>query len=179
MRSVVRSVSACVVVLAAGMVVAAIPAGASHYRFPASGLVTDVEQTALASAKVNTTLAFMRAAASVKARTALAGRTGISVVRLEKLSCQVDLLRVDGVGPSMVKLLQASGSIHTGVLRTQTGDGLYAQLESVNKTRNMVPVLPSAVTLADWVRQAKRLKQTLELPKAPSAPAPPTPTTDE
>ena len=83
-------------------------ASASHYRLPAGGLATKAETSALAVEKVKTTKQLLHAAAKAKARRALAKATGIPANRLLEMVSLCDLLRVDGIGPSVARLLRAS-----------------------------------------------------------------------
>jgi len=137
-------------------------AQASHYRLPADGFVSDEELEALAKAGVHTTLDLLQRAAKVTDREALARKTGLPLTRLTTLACQVDLLRVKGLGPSMVRLLQTAGIRHTRDLRATEPDGLLERLRAANSIHHIAPVLPRTEILAEWIGQAKRLEWLLE-----------------
>lgn len=144
------------------LVVAASGARASHYRLPADGLVTEEEHAALKRAEVLTTLDLLRRAARVNDREALARDSGLPLTRLTTLACQADLLRVKGLGPSMVRLLQTAGIRHTRDLRATEPDGLLERLRAANSIHNIAPVLPQREILEDWIDQAKKLEWMLE-----------------
>ena len=100
--------------LVAGLVlllvaVASAPVLASHYRLsPGFSLVTEPERKALKSEGVRTTSALLKATGKRKARRALSKATGVSFARLTELATQCDLLRIKGLGPTAVRLLQAA-----------------------------------------------------------------------
>ncbi|PIE19650.1 MAG: hypothetical protein CSA66_02210 [Proteobacteria bacterium] len=135
---------------------------ASHYRLPAGGMVTSEEHRQLKRVGVDTTLALLRRAAPVTGREDLARTSGLTFNRLTTLACQVDLLRIKGLGPSMVKLLQTAGVRHTRDLRASAVDDLHARLATANSIHHIAHVLPQPGVLDSWIGQAKALKQVLE-----------------
>ncbi|PKN56071.1 MAG: hypothetical protein CVU56_17985 [Deltaproteobacteria bacterium HGW-Deltaproteobacteria-14] len=153
---------ALLVAVATLTVVATSGAHASHYRLPADGLVTGEEHAALKRVKVLTTLDLLRRAARVSDRESLARDSGLPLARLTTLACQADLLRIKGLGPSMVRLLQTAGIRHTRDLGATEPDGLLERLRAANSIHNIAPVLPQRAILEDWIDQAKRLDWTLE-----------------
>lgn len=157
-----HGVRALLVAVAALTVVATSGAHASHYRLPADGLVTGEEHAALKRARVQTTLDLLRRAARVGDREDLARESGLPLARLTTLVCQADLLRVKGLGPSMVRLLQTAGIRHTRDLKATEPDGLLERLRAANSIHNIAPVLPQREILEDWIDQAKKLDWMLE-----------------
>lgn len=135
---------------------------ASHYRLPAGGLVSDAEQRALAEAHVETTKALLDATAAQKDRRALAKSTSISYARLTELATQCDLLRIRGVGPSVVRLLQAAGTRHAAALRQALPESLETKIKAANAIHGIMEVLPDIASLADWIAQARELPKVLE-----------------
>ncbi|TNF27150.1 MAG: DUF4332 domain-containing protein [Deltaproteobacteria bacterium] len=144
------------------LVLAGGTAWASHYRLPADGLVSEEEHAALGKAEVHTTLDLLNRAAKVSDREALARQTGLPLARLTTLACQADLLRVKGLGPSMVRLLQTAGIRHTRDLRATEPDGLLDRLRAANGIHHIAPVLPRTEVLAEWIEQAKGFEWLLE-----------------
>jgi len=135
---------------------------ASHYRLPADGLVSAHEHRVLDKHGIHTTEDLLRAAAPLASREALARKTRLPLPRLTTLACQVDLLRVSGIGPSMVKLLQSGGVRHTRDLRAASPAELAQRLSAANAIHNIAPVLPDEAMLEDWIAQATQLEWVLE-----------------
>jgi len=138
------------------------PALASHYRLPVENLVTDTEATAFGKAGIQTTQALLEQIAKVDARQKLAAKSGLTFARLSALAAQVDLLRIEGVGPSMVRLLQAAGVHHTRDLKGASPSDLRDKMKVANDVQQIAPVLPQEDVLRDWIAQASRLSQVVE-----------------
>jgi len=137
-------------------------ASASHYRLPASGIANKTETAALAKQKVTTTKTLLKAAAKSKARRALSKSTGITATRLFEMASLCDLLRVDGIGPSVARLLTASGVSDSGALRKQGAGALLGKMRTANSAHGIMEVLPSEQTLASWIKRAAGLSKLLE-----------------
>lgn len=137
-------------------------ASASHYRLPAAGLVSGEETKSLNAANVHTTVDLLERTASVKDRKKLVRQTRISFVRLTELATQCDLLRIKGVGPSMVRLLQAAGVRHTMALKAASAGALMGRLEAANNSHRITEVLPDVTQVAAWIASAKGLEARLE-----------------
>ncbi|MEZ4269166.1 MAG: DUF4332 domain-containing protein [Myxococcota bacterium] len=137
-------------------------AEASHYRLPAGGLVSESEERSLVENSVDSTEALLTHTASLKARRALATATGLSYARLTELATQCDLLRIRGVGPSVVRLLQAAGTRHAAALRQARPEVLAAKIKAANSVHNIMEVLPDIASLTDWIAQARELPKVLE-----------------
>ncbi len=151
-----------VATLALALVGLAAPAFASHYRLPAGDLVTATELKSLQKAGVDTTLALYEQAAGSQARKQLARASGLSVARLTELAAQCDLLRVSGVGPLMVRVLQAGGVRHSGDLRKANAAALLDKLRAANQVHKLTEVLPEVEMLQAWIAQAQKLPARLE-----------------
>ncbi|MGM0578275.1 MAG: DUF4332 domain-containing protein [Myxococcota bacterium] len=158
----VPRVAALTAIVGALCVLAPDEAAASHYRLPAAGLVTEAEHEALREADVDTTLALFEAAAKAEARRDLSRRTGLSYARMTELATQCDLLRVRGVGPTMVRLLQAAGVRHTTDLRKASPATLHERIIAANEAHGITEVLPGEDSLGDWIEQARGLPKVLE-----------------
>jgi predicted flap endonuclease-1-like 5' DNA nuclease len=137
-------------------------ARASHYRLGSSGLLTGAELEALAPQDVHTTLELFRRTAALADRRTLARKSGLSFARLTELATQCDLLRIEGVGPSVVRLLQAAGVRHAADLRRARPKALYAVLVATNNTHRVMEVVPDERNLSGWIAQAKGLPKVLE-----------------
>jgi len=139
------------------------PSWASHYRLaPGFSLITEPERATLKKAKVQTTAALLEATAKRATRRALSKSTGISFARLTELATQCDLLRIKGLGPSAVRLLQAARVRHTSALRHASAGSLHGQLEAIKATLGLPQVVPDTAELTNWIGQAKKLRRVLE-----------------
>jgi hypothetical protein len=139
------------------------PAHASHYRLVHGfSLVTEPERAALKGADVQTTVALLDATAKRTPRRALSKTTGISFARLTELATQCDLLRVKGLGPSAVRLLQAARVRHTGSLRHAAAANLHARFEAIKSTLGLPQIVPDQGEIQGWIGQAKKLRSVLE-----------------
>jgi predicted flap endonuclease-1-like 5' DNA nuclease len=145
-------------VVACGAMASA-PAMASHYRLPVSNLVSSSEAEQFAKVGVSTTLQLLQEVGDPARREAFAKKSGVSKDRLEALANQVDLIRFDGIGPSMVALLQASGIKNSRALATADADALHAAIVSANEANKISQAVPQPGLVAAWVAQAKRLPQ--------------------
>lgn len=153
---------AAAAVLLAALVCSGLEAHASHYRLGSSGLLTGAELDALAPQEVHTTLELFRRSAALADRRILARKSGISFARLTELATQCDLLRIEGVGPSVVRLLQAAGVRHAADLRRARPKVLHAKLVATNNTHRVMEVVPDERNLSGWIAQAKGLPKVLE-----------------
>lgn len=137
-------------------------AGASHYRLPASGITTKEEARQLASQKITTTKKLLKAAAKKRDRRTLAKSTGIAGKRLFELVSLCDLLRVDGIGPSVARLLTLSGAPDLSALKRQGSGSLLSQMKAANAKHGIMEVLPSQETLGAWIKSASGMPKLIE-----------------
>ncbi|MCC6620470.1 MAG: DUF4332 domain-containing protein [Deltaproteobacteria bacterium] len=137
-------------------------AHAGHYRLPVDNLVTVDESNALSKAGIRTTLGLLDHVAPLDKRRALAAKSGLTFVRLSTLATQIDLLRVEGVGPSMVRLLQAAGIRHTRDLGAADAAGLREKMRVANGVHQISSVLPQEDVVRSWIESARGLPQILE-----------------
>jgi predicted flap endonuclease-1-like 5' DNA nuclease len=148
--------------LALGLLVAA-PALASHYALTeVSRLVSAADAEKLHKVGVDTTEQVLDKAGKSKDRKALAKESGVSVPALTTLAKHCDLLRIKGVGPEMVMLLEAAGVKSTPDLAKRDAAGLVAAVESANKAKKISEKLPTEPQLADWIDQAKKLPPVID-----------------
>ena len=73
-----------------------------------------------------------------------------------------DLLRVDGIGPSIARLLTVSDVADLSVLRRQGAGSLLGRIRTANAKHGIMEVLPSEQTLASWIKSAASLPRLLE-----------------
>lgn len=143
-------------------------ASASHYRFDRVELVTQGEQRALAHAGITDTRSLLGWTASRKRRVWLTRTTGLSYERLTALATQCDLLRIDGVGPSMVEALQKAAVQTTGDLARSQPPELLERLRKATAGTPLRYRLPTEDTLEMWIDNARHLRPLLEDIPAPT-----------
>jgi len=75
---------------------------------------------------------------------------------------ETDLLRIEGIGPRMARLLTAAGVRDTRALGGEVAPALLARMTSANETGRFASVLPREGLVAAWVAAARRLPQVIE-----------------
>lgn len=165
-RALVTSVSLAALA-GALLVVDAAPADASHYRFEQIELVTAEEREALAHVGVRDTRALLARAYNHVGRLRLVQATGMSYARIEALATQCDLLRIEGVGPSIMVVIQQAGVQDSRALAREQPEPLLDRLRVAARGTAMQSRMPDPDTLATWIRQAQRSRSRLDIPEAP------------
>ena len=135
---------------------------ASHYRLPADGLVTPKEHRMLEANGLSTTDKVLDYASTDRGRKKLSKYSKIPVPRIVEIVTLCDLLRIDGVGPSMAKVLQAAGIRDTGPLSTAVPKAVRKAMVKANRGGKITKVLPDVKTVTSWVTQAKRMPRLLQ-----------------
>ena len=157
-----RRYAACSILLLAAALTAG-AARASHYALPdVPRLITPAQVDKLHKAGIETTEQLLDKAARGKGRKALAKASGLSGTELLGLAQRCDLLRIKGVGPEMVLLLEAAGVKSTADLAKRDAAGLTAAVTGANQGNKISENPPTEPQLADWIEQAKKLPQILE-----------------
>lgn len=110
--------------------------------------------TRLRRARVRTTEALLRHAASRVGREQLAQTTGIAADDLLVWCHRAELLAVDGVGGEYAHLLTVVGVMSIEGLKDADPARLVADLAEVNGRREVVRRLPTGVMVARWVERA-------------------------
>jgi predicted flap endonuclease-1-like 5' DNA nuclease len=139
-------------------------ARASHYAVadvPRIIPAADVDK--LHKAGVETTEQLLDKAAKAKDRKNLAKAAGLKPAELLDLARRCDLLRIKGVGSEMVLLLEAAGVKTTADLVKQQAGPLTDAMLKVNQTKKITEKPPTEPQLSDWIGQAAKLSQVLEI----------------
>lgn len=150
------------------LVVDVAPAEASHYRFEQIELVTPDERDALARAGVRDTRALLARAYNHAGRLRLVQATGLPYARIEALATQCDLLRIEGVGPSIMTVIQQAGVQDSRALAREVPEPLLDRLRVAARGTSMQSRMPDPDTLATWIRDARRSRSRLDVPEAPA-----------
>ena len=139
------------------------PAMASHYALVHADFVSAAERSALSRAGILDTEVLLGWLTTPKKRAWVERETGITLVRLEALATQCDLLRVPGFGPTMVGPLQKSGIRDSEDLAYADPQDLLDRLRVATRGTAQANRLPDISTVATWVAEARRLRPMLVL----------------
>ena len=144
--------------LAAAFIVVTPAAHASHY------LIADVPDVIqknyhakLAAAGIHDTKALFGAIATKKARRDLAKKVGVMYATLTKWATFIDLMRVDGIGPKMVRLLNASDVKHLKSFVEQDAAALHPRMRQANRGGRYSEVVPGVEVVRSWIQRAQSL----------------------
>ena len=138
-------------------------ANASHYRIAdVSDVIPAEYHTKLAKAGVHDTRALYAAIAGKTDRRAFAKKSKVLYATLTKWATFIDLMRVDGLGPKMVRLLNAAGVKHLKAFRGEIPERLHPRLRAANRGGKYSEVLPGLEVIRGWVRRAAALPLRLE-----------------
>jgi predicted flap endonuclease-1-like 5' DNA nuclease len=139
------------------------PALASHYAVTdVPSLIGAPDAAKLAKAGVATTEELLQKSAKAKDRKALAKASGLSGTAIMDLARRCDLLRIKGVGPEMVLLLEASGVKTVADLSKKEAAALTTSADQANKAKKITEKPPTEPQFQDWIEQAKALPPVLE-----------------
>ena len=116
----------------------------------------------LAQAKIGTTQSQLKRAATRKGRREVSKESGVSPAKLLDFVNRADLFRVRGIGEEYSDLLEASGVDTVPELAARNAKNLTAKMAEVNEKRSLVRRVPNEKQVADWVKQAKKLKRAIE-----------------
>ncbi len=151
-----------VVVFGVSFLLVAPAAHASHYALSeVSRLVSPGDTEKLHKAGVDTTEQLLEKAAKAPDRKALAKASGLTAPTLTALVKRCDLLRIKGIGPEMVLLLEASGVKSVQDLAKREAAGLATAVDTANKAKKISEKLPTEPQLGDWIDHAKKLPPVL------------------
>ncbi|MEC8022416.1 MAG: DUF4332 domain-containing protein [Myxococcota bacterium] len=135
----------------------------SHY------LIVDVPDViptqyhdALGKAGIRNTQALYKEIAAKKGRSSLSQKTRIRYATLTQWAAFLDLMQIDGIGPKMVGLLQASGVQNLLAFQKESASALHTRMRSANRGARYSEILPSVAVVRGWIQRAKALPITLE-----------------
>jgi predicted flap endonuclease-1-like 5' DNA nuclease len=114
--------------------------------------------TRLRKARIRTTEALLRRAATRSGRKRLSDETGFTTQQILEWVNRADLFRVKGVGEEYSDLLEIAGVDTVKELRTRNAANLTAKMIEVNKKRRLVRRLPTEAMVSGWIESAKELE---------------------
>ncbi|MES1207079.1 MAG: DUF4332 domain-containing protein [Pseudomonadota bacterium] len=136
---------------------------ASHYAVSdVPSLIKAPDAAKLTKAGVATTEDLLQKAAKPKDRKALAKAAGLSAAAVMDFAQRCDLLRIKGVGPEMVLLLEAAGVKTIADLSKKEAGALTTAADQANKAKKITEKPPTEPQFKDWIDQAKQLPPVLE-----------------
>ena len=130
---------------------------ASHYRLSGISLVSKGEVKSFAKAGVTSTKALLEAGLTPADRRRLVKKTTLKRARIEALVRQCDLLRIEGVGPTVVRLFQDAGFRDIRALAKASPGTVWGKVKASNARLRLIPEAPSKDMISSWVSRARKL----------------------
>ena len=137
----------------------AAPSLASDY--PLFNVMDSASADKLASKKIFTTDDLLRRTGTPLERKKLAQQTGISRGKITQWARLCDLLRIQGVGLKMARLLTRVEVKTVRELRAEQPLALHKKALAANKKKEVTKTPPTAEQLFNWIEQSKKLKLVL------------------
>jgi predicted flap endonuclease-1-like 5' DNA nuclease len=120
------------------------------------------EATKLRKAGVRTSKSLAECAATRRARSELAKKTGLSPKDLQLWVHHADLLRVRGVGSEYAVLLVEAGVDTLRDLRRRNPTALLAKIIGMNGSQKVVERLPTESMVENWIDAAGDLEPSIK-----------------
>lgn len=114
-------------------------------------------QARLKAEGIRTTATLLERASTVKARKALAARTGIGEKDLLAWANIADCMRIKGMGKAKAELLRAAGVNTVREFVQRNPERLARAMKEANDARKLVRVLPSEKSVAQLIQHARKL----------------------
>lgn len=120
------------------------------------------DATTLRKARVRTTEALLKRAATPADRQALAEVTGLAEVDLLAWAHRSDLLRIKGIGPEYALMLTKAGVETLKELRRRNPTNLTRLLGDVGAKMPSVRRVPTGEVVASWILSAQTLDSVVQ-----------------
>lgn len=114
-------------------------------------------QAKLKAQGIRTTAGLLENANTVKARKALAAKTGLSEQDLLAWANIADCMRIKGMGKAKAELLRAAGVVTVREFALRNPERLAQAMREANDKRKLVRVLPSGKSVAELIQRARKL----------------------
>jgi predicted flap endonuclease-1-like 5' DNA nuclease len=138
-------------------------ASASHYMIAdVPDVIPAARHAALAKQGIENTAQLFERVVTKTARAALAKATGIGDVELTGWARTFDLMQLNGIGPKMVRLLNASGVTTLAAFQKADATALYQTFRSVNVGSKYSEVIPPVDVIAGWIDLSRKVPLRLE-----------------
>ncbi len=99
----------------------------------------------------------LRRCGDKKGREGVATETGISETHILEWANLADLMRISGIGEEYADLLEEAGVDTVKELATRNAENLATAMATMNEKKNLTNRVPSAETVAGWVKEAGTL----------------------
>lgn len=138
-------------------------ARASHYAVGDIPTLIPADDAAkLTKAGVATTEDLLSKGGKAKDRKALVKASGLKANVVMDMVRRADLLRIKGVGPEMVLLMEAAGVKTVADLAKKEAPALTTAADAANKAKKITEKPPTEPQFQDWIDQAKKLPAVVE-----------------
>ena len=114
-------------------------------------------QARLKAQGIRTTAGLLNNASTVRARKALAAKTGLSEQQLLAWANIADCMRIKGMGKAKAELLRAAGVVTVREFVQRNPERLAQAMKEANDKRKLVRVLPSDKSVAVLIQRARKL----------------------
>ncbi|MBN9586862.1 MAG: ferredoxin [Afipia sp. 62-7] len=114
-------------------------------------------QAKLKAEGIRTTAGLLDNASTVKARKALAAKTGLSEQDLLAWANIADCMRIKGMGKAKAELIRAAGVVTVREFALRNPERLARAMREANDKRKLVRVMPSDKSVADLIQRARKL----------------------
>jgi len=114
-------------------------------------------QAKLKAEGIRTTAGLLDNASTVKARKALAAKTGLSEQDLLAWANIADCMRIKGMGKAKLELIRAAGVVTVREFALRNPERLARAMREANDKRKLVRVMPSDKSVADLIQRARKL----------------------
>lgn len=150
--------AALMVCVALALALAPSRAEAGHYYIRDLGVVSLDRVIKLRDSGIQTTEHFLAASLTPAARAEVAKKTGMAEADVLKFALTCELLQINGIGPKVVTLMQATGVVDLADLAKRDPPDLTARMAAVNKVERITGVDPPTELVASWVAAAAKAK---------------------
>lgn len=114
-------------------------------------------QARLKAEGIRTTAGLLDNASTVKARKALAAKTGLSEQDLLAWANIADCMRIKGMGKAKAELIRAAGVVTVREFALRNPERLARAMREANDKRKLVRIMPSDKSVADLIQRARKL----------------------
>lgn len=136
------------------------PVRASHYDLTSIDLMETSQVEALAQLGIATTEDLWKATRTPRQESRLARALKVSKRTIRDWADFCDVLRIEGIGPKVVRVLRLSGIRRVRDLARQDPERLTSRIAEVNKEHEILGKLPDVATVRHWVESAAKLSAT-------------------
>lgn len=148
--------------LVGGLLLAA-PASAGHYYIAdVPDVIAQEHHATLKKAGLLDTRGLQARIQTKAGRKALAKETGISLKQLKAWARFLDLMQLNGLGPKMVKLVNAAGVGTLAEFQKASADALQPAMRAANGAARYSEVVPGVEVVRGWIAASRKVPLSLE-----------------